>query len=189
MHRSLVKAYKLGDGGLPAGDEERFEQIGEQISMLERRAMEAERETVDRYVAAYLSERVGELVETRITGVQSFGFFATVEGLGGDGLVPVSTLGTEYFRYDEASQTLKGEETETAFAPGQPKAGQFFEFFVPALTGMVGFWATLSLNIPDFSRYAKSQRDQALGQAIGLPTTMALYAFIGVAVTSATVRR
>jgi NCS1 family nucleobase:cation symporter-1 len=74
----------------------------------------------------------------------------------------------------------------SAFAPGQPKAGQFFSFFVPALTGMIGFWATLSLNIPDFSRYARSQRDQILGQTLGLPVTMALYAFIGVAVTSAT---
>src|SRR5262249_58811951 len=53
-------------------------------------------------------------------------------------------------------------------------------------TGMIGFWATLSLNIPDFSRYARTQRDQALGQALGLPLTMALYSFIGVAVTSAT---
>ena len=69
---------------------------------------------------------------------------------------------------------------------GQPRSGQFFAFFVPALTGMVGFWATLSLNIPDFSRYAVSQRDQVLGQALGLPLTMALYSFIGVAVTSAT---
>ena len=64
--------------------------------------MEAERETIDRYVAAYLSTHVGEVMTTRITGVQSFGFFATVEGLGGDGLVPVSTLGAERFRYDEA---------------------------------------------------------------------------------------
>ena len=72
------------------------------------------------------------------------------------------------------------------FAPGQPKSGQFFKYFAPALTGMVGFWATLSLNIPDFSRYAKTQRDQVLGQTLGLPMTMALYAFIGVAVTSAT---
>src|SRR5436305_7544859 len=72
------------------------------------------------------------------------------------------------------------------FAPGQPQAGQFFSYFFPALTGMVGFWATLSLNIPDFSRYAITQRDQALGQALGLPLTMALYSFIGVAVTSAT---
>ncbi|HZI33806.1 MAG TPA: cytosine permease, partial [Candidatus Binatia bacterium] len=72
------------------------------------------------------------------------------------------------------------------FAAGQPKAGQFWIYFFPALTGMIGFWATLSLNIPDFSRYAKSQRDQVIGQTLGLPLTMALYAFIGVAVTSAT---
>ena len=74
----------------------------------------------------------------------------------------------------------------STFAPSQPKAGQFFSFFVPALTGMIGFWATLSLNITDFSRYACSQRDQIIGQALGLPLTMALYSFIGVAVTSAT---
>ena len=74
----------------------------------------------------------------------------------------------------------------SAFAPGQPKSGQFLSFFFPALTGMIGFWATLSLNIPDFSRYAVSQRDQVLGQSLGLPLTMALYSFIGVAVTSAT---
>ena len=74
----------------------------------------------------------------------------------------------------------------SAFDSGQPKSGQFFSFFFPALTGMIGFWATLSLNIPDFSRYARSQRDQIIGQAAGLPLTMALYAFIGVAVTSAT---
>lgn len=66
-------------------------------------------------------------------------------------------------------------------------AGEFWRFFMPSLTGMVGFWATLSLNIPDFTRYAKSQRAQILGQAIGLPPTMALFSFIGVAVTSATV--
>jgi NCS1 family nucleobase:cation symporter-1 len=63
----------------------------------------------------------------------------------------------------------------------------FFRFFVPSLTGMVAFWATLALNIPDLMRYARGQREQMLGQAIGLPTTMALFSFIGVAVTSATV--
>lgn len=75
----------------------------------------------------------------------------------------------------------------SAFDAGQPKAGQFWSFFFPALTANVGFWATLALNIPDFSRYAKSQRAQAVGQALGLPTTMALFSFIGVAVTSATI--
>jgi nucleobase:cation symporter-1, NCS1 family len=63
----------------------------------------------------------------------------------------------------------------------------FFRFFVPSLTGVVGFWATVSLNIPDFTRYARSQRDQAVGQALGLPATMTFYSFIGIAVTSATI--
>lgn len=75
----------------------------------------------------------------------------------------------------------------SAFVPGGPKEGQFWGFFAGALTANVGFWATLALNIPDFSRFARSQRDQVLGQALGLPTTMGLYSFIGVAVTSATV--
>ena len=73
------------------------------------------------------------------------------------------------------------------FAAGGLREGEFWGVFFPALTGMVGFWATLSLNIPDFTRYARSQRDQVLGQAIGLPLFMMLFAFIGVAVTSATV--
>ncbi|NOX65175.1 MAG: NCS1 family nucleobase:cation symporter-1 [Chlorobi bacterium] len=66
-------------------------------------------------------------------------------------------------------------------------AGEFWKFFIPSLTGMVGFWATLSLNIPDFTRYAKSQKSQMIGQAIGLPPSMIIFSFIGIAVTSATV--
>ena len=66
-------------------------------------------------------------------------------------------------------------------------AGEFWKFFIPSLTGMVGFWATLSLNIPDFTRYAKSQKAQMLGQAVGLPPSMIMFSFIGIAVTSATV--
>ncbi len=66
-------------------------------------------------------------------------------------------------------------------------AGEFLRFFIPSLTGMVGFWATVALNIPDFTRYASSQRSQMLGQALGLPLAMTLYSFIGVAVTSASV--
>jgi ribonuclease R len=119
VHRSLVKAYGLGEGGLPPGDEERFEQLGEQISMLERRAMEAERDTVDRYVAAFLADQVGQMVECRITGVQPFGFFATVEDLGGDGLLFAKDLGREYFRYDEAARTLVGDESGDTYRVGQ----------------------------------------------------------------------
>jgi ribonuclease R len=119
VHRALVSAYRLGDGGLPPGEDERFEVIGEQISMLERRAMEAERDTIDRYVAAFLADRVGQLVECRITGVQPFGFFATVTDLGGDGLVLAKDLGREYFRYDEAARTLVGEESGETYRVGQ----------------------------------------------------------------------
>jgi ribonuclease R len=119
VHRSLVAAYELGPGGLTEGEAATMERIGESISMLERRAMEAERDTIDRYVAAFLSEKVGEVLETRITGVTNFGFFATVEGIGGDGLMPVRDLGGEYFRFDEASRTLVGEHSGTVFASGQ----------------------------------------------------------------------
>jgi ribonuclease R len=119
VHRSLVGAYNLGPGGLSAGEAAAMEQIGTSISMLERRAMEAERDTIDRYVAAYLAERIGEIVSARITGVVNFGVFATVEGVGGDGLLPVRDLGSEYFRFDEAARTLTGENSGTEFALGQ----------------------------------------------------------------------
>ena len=119
VHRALVGAYKLGEGELSAADAANMEQVGETISKLERRAMEAERDTIDRYVAAYLSERVGEVVEARITGVLNFGFFATVEGVGGDGLVPVRDLGREYFRFDEGTHSLTGEHSGDSFTIGQ----------------------------------------------------------------------
>jgi ribonuclease R len=119
VHRSLVSAYKLGPGGLTEGEAASMEKIGESISMLERRAMEAERDTIDRYVAAFLAERVGQVLDVRITGVANFGFFATVEGIGGDGLMPVRDIGGEYFRFDEAGRRLIGDETGTEYASGQ----------------------------------------------------------------------
>ena len=129
VHRALVSAYGLEMPAPKIKDVEpitgltekaiiKLEATSEAISRTERRAMEAERETTDRYVAAYLSAQVGEVIEARITGVQNFGFFATVEGIGGDGLVPVSTLGRDYFHYDEGSQTLIGEKTRQEFRPG-----------------------------------------------------------------------
>ncbi len=119
VHRALVTAYKLGDGGLGEGDATAMGRTAEHVSMTERRAMEADRDTTDRYVAAYLSTRIGETLPTRITGVLKFGFFAQVIGLGGDGLVPVSTLGDERFVYDETSKVLEGIETGTRYVAGQ----------------------------------------------------------------------
>ena len=129
LHRALVDAYKLeqpkpkdraipAHSGLSDRDRDDLGKITEAISITERRAMEAERDTIDRYVAAWLSGRVDEIFPTRITGVQKFGFFATIVGLGGDGLVPVSTLGREYFTYDEAAHSLVGENTGTSFTVG-----------------------------------------------------------------------
>ncbi len=129
VHRALVSAYglempkpKIRDveptTGLTEAAIVKLAATSEAISRTERRAMEAERETTDRYIAAYLSSQVGEVVQARITGVQNFGFFATVEGIGGDGLVPVSTLGKDYFQYDEASQALIGEKTRQEYRPG-----------------------------------------------------------------------
>jgi ribonuclease R len=128
VHRALVDGFHLeqpapGGGlvptsGLSARDREDLGKVSEAISAAERRAMAAERDTIDRYVAAWLSARVGEVFETRLTGVQKFGFFATIIGLGGDGLVPVSTLGGEYFNYDEKAQVLEGAQTGTRYAVG-----------------------------------------------------------------------
>jgi nucleobase:cation symporter-1, NCS1 family len=95
----------------------------------------------------------------------------------------LTLLAWAYFRANGFGEMLA---KPSAFEPTGSKPGEFWKYFFPSLTGVVGFWATLSLNIPDFSRYAHSQRDQALGQALGLPTTMVLFSFIGVAVTSAT---
>ena len=129
VHRALVDAYRLEqpkpqsnaipDGsGLSDRDRESLDRVTEAISRAERRAMEAERDTIDRYVAAWLSGRVGETFETRVTGVQKFGLFATILGLGGDGLVPVSVLGDERFNYDDKAQVLVGQESGTTFRAG-----------------------------------------------------------------------
>ena len=128
VHRALVDAFHLeqpapqGDlppsSGLSDRDRADLGRVSEAISAAERRAMEAERETIDRYVAAWLASRVGEVFDTRVSGVQKFGLFATIIGLGGDGLVPISTLGDERFSYDEKAQVLIGDQTGTRYAMG-----------------------------------------------------------------------
>jgi len=92
-----------------------------------------------------------------------------------------------YWAYNKAGGFGEMLSTPSAFDEGGEKEGQFWVVFWPSLTGMIGFWATLALNIPDFTRHAKSQKDQFVGQLVGLPIPMALFAFIASAVTSATV--
>jgi ribonuclease R len=147
VHRALVDAYALEVPGTAKGlpprtglgeaDAKSLTRIGEAISALERRAMEAERETLDRYVAAWLGGKVGEVLAARITGVQPFGFFATVDGLGGDGLVPVSTLGDERFFYDEAARSLDSEHGRVSYSVGQRLELRLVE--ANAITGALRF--------------------------------------------------
>ncbi len=99
----------------------------------------------------------------------------------------ISAIALLVWAYIQADGFGEMLSTPSAFVPGGEKEGQFWFVFWPSLTGMVGFWATMTLNIPDFTRYARSQRDQFIGQAIGLPIPMAMLALVSVLVTSATV--
>jgi ribonuclease R len=111
VHRALISALKLGDDGLTDHDRVRLSETAELITAAERRAMAAERDATDRYVAAFLSERQGAEFEGRITGVTRFGLFVRLEDIGADGLVPVSSLGGEYFIHDDRAHALVGERS------------------------------------------------------------------------------
>lgn len=99
----------------------------------------------------------------------------------------VACLALLWWALDKAGGLGPIFSAPSAFAPGGAKAGQFWTVFLPTLTAMVGFWGTLALNIPDFTRFARTQRDQIIGQTLGLPPTMGLIALISVMTTSATV--
>ena len=119
VHRALIRALALGDDGLSAQDIGRLDDTAEHITLTERRAMAAERGAIDRYVAAFLEDRVGATFEGRITGVTRFGLFVRLAETGADGLAPVSTLGEEYFVHDDKSHTLVGERTGARWRLGR----------------------------------------------------------------------
>ena len=120
VHRALIAAHGWGKDGLRPEDVERLEDIGQHISDTERRSMTAERDTTDRYLAAFLSERVGDEIEGRISGIAKFGVFVKLEGSGADGMVPIGTIGREYFHYDRETQSLMGADTGMTLSLGQP---------------------------------------------------------------------
>ncbi len=120
VHRALIRALGLGDGGLNDMRGGELAQIAEHISAAERRAMAAERETVDRLVAAHLADRVGAVFEGRIAGVTRVGLFVKLAETGADGFVPAATLGDDYFRYEEATRSLVGSRTRETFRLGDP---------------------------------------------------------------------
>ena len=118
VHRSLIAAYGLGEGGLAEADKGRFAEFGEHLSMCERRAVAAERGAMDRYVAAYMAAHVGATFPGRVTSVTRFGLFAALDGTGADGLIPIRSLGQEFFRHDEGRQILIGERTGETYGLG-----------------------------------------------------------------------
>ena len=119
VHRALIAAHGWGDDGLTADEIENLERTATHISETERRSMLAERDTTDRYLAAYLSERLGSELTGRISGVQRFGAFVKLDETGADGLIPIRSLGREFFHFDADEQTLMGSDTGLRIGLGQ----------------------------------------------------------------------
>lgn len=119
VHRGLITAHGWGDDGLSHWDMENLETTAQHISDTERRSMMAERDTTDRYLAAYLSDRVGAEFTGRISGIAKFGVFVKLDETGADGLIPMRNLGHEYFHFDRDKGTLMGADSGTIISLGQ----------------------------------------------------------------------
>ncbi len=119
VHRALISAHGWGDDGLSEDDIDRMETTATHISETERRSMVAERDTTDRYLAAFLSERVGQEFRGRISGIARFGVFVKLAETGADGLIPMRNLGNEYFHFDRDASTLMGADSGTEIRLGQ----------------------------------------------------------------------
>ena len=119
LHRALVSAHGWASDGLSPQDVEMLDETAKHISETERRSMLAERDTSDRYLASFVSERVGNEFSGRISGIARFGIFVKLDETGADGLVPMRSLGREYFEHDADSQTLRGTDSGTIISLGQ----------------------------------------------------------------------
>jgi ribonuclease R len=119
VHRALIGSLGLGEGAITAREEAMLDVIAADISVAERRAMAAERETTDRLVATFLSERIGERFLGRINGVTSAGLFVTLDETGADGFIPVSTISREYYHFDEVNHSLVGQDSGLSYQIGQ----------------------------------------------------------------------
>lgn len=119
VHRALISAHGWGDDGLSAKGIDRLEKTAQHISETERRSMLAERDTTDRYLAAFLSERIGNEFTGKISGIAKFGVFVKLDETGADGMIPIRSLGREYFRFDRDAGTLTGSDTGMVIGLGQ----------------------------------------------------------------------
>lgn len=142
VHRALISAHKWGNDGLTAQDLEGLDHTAKQISDTERRSMMAERDTTDRYLAAYLSDRVGAEMPGRISGIAKFGVFAKLDETGADALIPMRELGNEYFHFDRDSNTLMGADSGIEIGLGQRVVVKLTEA-APVTGGLVADLITL----------------------------------------------
>jgi len=136
VHRALIAAHGWGDDGLSAQDIGMLEDTAKMISDAERRSMAAERDTADRYLAAYLSDRIGAGFSGRVAGVQRFGLFVKLDETGADGLVPIRSIGREFFHFDAQAQTLMGADSGLTIGVGQKVTVRLSEA-VPVTGGLV----------------------------------------------------
>jgi len=136
VHRALIRGHGWGKDGLSEADIATLDETGVQISMTERRSMMAERDTNDRYLAAFLNDRVGNSFAGRISGIAKFGVFVKLDETGADGLLPIRSLGREYFNYDADSQTLTGSDSGMLIALGMRVVVKLAEA-VPVTGGLV----------------------------------------------------
>ena len=120
VHRALIRGLRLGLDGLAEAEASRFEELGDHITGTERRAALAERDAIDRYLAAYMAEKTGSVFAARISGVTRSALFVTVADNGANGIVPIGTLPDDYWMHDEREQTLTGRRTRVAFRLAQP---------------------------------------------------------------------
>jgi ribonuclease R len=119
VHRALVRAHQFGSDGLSDTEIGKLAETAEHISVCERRAMAAERDSTDRYVAAFMEDRVGAQFQARITGVTRFGLFVRLKETGAEGIIPIRSLASEYFRHDERRHALVGDRSGTTYTLGQ----------------------------------------------------------------------
>lgn len=119
VHRALVGSLGLGEGGITPHEEKTLDEIAAGICITERRAMQAERETIDRLIAGFLAEQIGATFHGRINGVTKAGLFVTLDDTGADGFIPISMLGDEYFIFDDTIHAVIGEATGQQFQMGQ----------------------------------------------------------------------
>jgi len=135
VHRALVRGLKLGEGGLSDEEMPVFDKLASHISSTERNSASAEQDALDRYVASYLSHRIGEAFSARVSSITPFGLFVSLDDYGADGLVPLSHLGG-FYKYDDKTMTLKNVRNKHAFTVGD-KVDVILKEAIPLTGGLL----------------------------------------------------